>query len=135
MKLLTLIFMFIMLPVMAFAQVVLPGSVDGEIDYSKIVAELIANPKAFISTMGGALLILIFVQVCKKYNFKLMTPSKQLLLILFLGQVYSLLVSVFVLHNTSMATAVVGFFSSGAAISLFNQLKLAFPNILAPAKK
>jgi hypothetical protein len=45
MKLLTLIFMFIMLPVMAFAQVVLPGSVDGEIDYSKVVAELIANPK------------------------------------------------------------------------------------------
>lgn len=134
-KLSLFLFMTIMLPLMAMAEVVLPGSVEGSIDLSQVVAELIANPKAFLSTMGGALVILLFVQACKKFGFKLMSPAKQLLLILFLGQIYSILVSVFVLKNQALATAIVGFFSSGAAMSLFAQLKLAFPGILPFEKK
>lgn len=129
-SLFVLFFMMVMLPLFAFAQVVLPGEVDGAIDISQVIEQLIANPKAFLSTMGGALLILLFVQACKKFGFKLMKPEYQLLLILFLGQVYSVLVSVFIYKQMTLSTAIVGFFSSGAAISLFNQLKLAFPKLL-----
>lgn len=127
----------VMMPLIAFAEVILPLTIDGQLDYQALITQLIANPKSFLSTMGGAVLIFLFVQANNKYKFKLMSPLKQYLLIFVLGQVYSFIVSVLIFHNMTVGTFVVGFFSSGAAISLYNQIKLAFPKLLVfePEKK
>lgn len=125
----SLLMCILLFPIMAFAQIVLPGTVDGEVNYAALIQQLIANPKSFTVAIIGALLILAFVQACKKFGFKLMAPQKQLFLLVVLGQVYSFLVSVFILKDVSASAAVVGMFSSGGAMMIFNHLQLAFPKL------
>lgn len=124
MKYLPLWIILILLPMIAFAQVVLPGSVEGNVDYAAIISALIANPKALSAAAIGALVILVFVQATKKFGFKLFPPKIQALVITLLGQVYGVLVSVFVLQDQDISKALIGVLSSGGAVALFNLYKL-----------
>ena len=122
----SLFILMILAPVMAFAQVVLPGTVDGQVDYAQLISQLIANPKAFTAAAIGAIVILVLVQGTKKFGFKFLEPKLQFAIITLLGQIYGVLVTVFVLQDQDISKALVGLFASGGAAAIFNAFKLVF---------
>lgn len=130
MKWIFFITFLILMPLLAFAEVILPGSVDGSVDYAVLIGQLIANPKAFSAVIIGALVILGIVQALKspklKSIFKSVPEPVQFLIITGLGQVYAILVHVYVIHDQNISVALVGIFSSGAAASIYNAAILVF---------
>lgn len=129
-----MIIMMILFPLMAFAQVILPGTVDGEMDWANLITQLIANPKAFSAVVIGAIVILVVVQMTKKFGFKFLEPKLQFAIITALGQIYALIVSVFILKDQDISKALVGLFASGGAAAIFNAFKLVFEKPKAVAQ-
>lgn len=125
--LLMLTLIFIMTMASAFAQV-LPGDVGAEVNWVELFGQLIANPKALSAAFIGALLILIVVQTMKSPKlgsiYKFMDPKVQFLVVTVLGQAYGLMVHTLILKDQEISMALVGFFSSGGAVAIFNAIKL-----------
>lgn len=120
--------MLLMIPILGFAQIILPGTIDASIDYAALIGQLIANPKAFISISGGALLVYLAVQFlkseyCKKI-FKKLSDKQQFAIITILGQVYAFVVLAFITKDQEISKVIVGVFSSGGAAAIFGAFKL-----------
>lgn len=134
------IFLFIVLCIastMAFAQITLPEDVSATIDWALLFQEIVANPKSLLSASGGALLVYLAVQFLKtdlaEKWFKKLTDKKQFALITILGQVFSLLITVFVPGTSetggiivALSTFLTGILSSGGGVAIFNAIKLLF---------
>jgi hypothetical protein len=131
MKLLNALFFLVLacFATLALAQT-LPGSVDAQVDYAKLIGELIANPKAVTAAFIGALIVLIFVQALKSpvfgKFFKSINPKVQLAIVTILGQLYGVILHVLVLKDAEFSTQIVGLFASGGAAAIFNAFKLLF---------
>lgn len=122
--------MLVLAPLMALAQVVLPESTDGQVDYGQLIGALIANPKAFTAAIVGALVIFLIVQALKAPAlgrfFKFLDPKIQFAIITVLGQAYGVVVHAFVLKDQGISAALVGVFSAGGAAAIFNAIRLIF---------
>lgn len=128
----TMIFAFLMMSVVCFAQT-LPSDATGSVDWMTLIGQLIANPKAASAAFVGALIVLIVIQAMKSETFgkffKFIPDQAQLLVITVLGQLYAIALHAFVLKDQQISVALVGIFSSGGAAAIFNGLKLAFPKV------
>lgn len=128
MKMFIVAITLLMISLAALAQVSLPGSVDGSIDWAALIGQLIANPKALGAAGIGALIIFVLVQALKSEKlgkfFKFLDPKVQFLIITVLGQAYGFVVSVFVLHDQDISKAIVGIFASGGAAAIWNAIQL-----------
>lgn len=126
-----IVFMLSMLfTVVAFAQANLPTDVMGNVDWAAVIGAMIANPKAMTAAFIGALVVLVIVQTMKHPKlgsfYKFLDPKLQFAIVTLLGQVYGLLIHVFILKDQETATWLVGLFSSGGAAALFNAFQLVF---------
>lgn len=114
----------------AFAQIALPGSADGSVDWAVIIGQAIANPKALTAAVIGCLVVLLIVQALKsnlfKNVFKKVPEPVQFAIITILGQCYAFAVHVFITKDQEMSVALVGLFSSGGAASIFRAVQLLF---------
>jgi hypothetical protein len=129
MKGLSFFLFLVLLPIFALAQA-LPGSVDGQVDYFAILAQMIANPKAFKAVFIGAFIIIGIVQAMKSkflgQFFKFIPAQIQFAIISLLGLAYGFIVHVFIIKDQDVSVAVIGIITSGSAVAVFNAFKLIF---------
>lgn len=124
-----LLYALVLMSTLAMAQgVILPGTVDTPVDWSQLITQLIANPKALSAAAIGALVVLVIVQALKSEKlgkiFKFLEPKVQFAIITVLGQAYGIIVSVFVLKDQDISKAIIGVFASGGAAAIWNAIKL-----------
>ena len=95
MKTALLMIALVLVPLLAFANIVLPETVEGTINWLEVFSQVIANPKAVTPTMIGSLLILAIVQVLKHPTFgkffKNLKAKVQFMIITLLGVIYAIL--------------------------------------------
>lgn len=115
--------------VVAFAQVTLPPTIDAPIDYMKLFQEVIANPKALLSSSGIALAVFLTAQFLKRFGFKMMKEQVQFLFLGALGVVYALLLGL-ITGTEPFISVVIGLFGTHQASSLWSAIKLNFPGLL-----
>ena len=126
---LALVLTLALIAVVAFAQVNLPPTVDGQVDYMKILEQLIANPKAFLSTSGIALLVFLTTQAIKRFGFKLFSDRVQFAVIAVLGFIYAFLVKK-IGGDVQSSAIIMGLLGSGYAATFYAAIKMNFPKLL-----
>lgn len=120
----------LIIPLMALAQVSLPTDPSSQVDWMKLLGDALANPKALTAVMIGAILLLAIIQMLKSSIFsglfKKIPAKAQFAIITILGQVYAIVIHALVIKDQSVSVAVIGLFTSGGAVAVFNAFKLMF---------
>ena len=113
----------------AVAQVGLPATIEGQVDWLNVIGQLIANPKAFVSASGVAFLVLLTVQAIKRFDFKFINDKAQFTIITVFGLIYSFLIKK-IGGDAESSAIIIGILGSGGASQLWKAIKMLFPKLL-----